>query len=155
MRGIRAGRCGSHGRRRFIPAHAGNTLQPCPATDKLSVHPRACGEYATQQIRLRIHAGSSPRMRGIQHNRFLAIVINAVHPRACGEYRPMIAFSRSWIGSSPRMRGIRQVDGTHAVDQRFIPAHAGNTSGVGGQHYQAPVHPRACGEYLISSCSNQ
>ena len=53
-----------------------------------------------------------------------------VHPRACGEH-----------------------DSTHSPehqDQRFIPAHAGNTKIEMALGVMASVHPRACGEHTAS-----
>ncbi len=51
---------------RFIPAHAGNTLEEhCPAWID-AVHPRACGEHVVRFWCNRTTRGSSPRMRGTQ-----------------------------------------------------------------------------------------
>jgi hypothetical protein len=45
MRGTRAQAGAPDVRRRFIPAHAGNTLSDLAQGHRLSVHPRACGEH--------------------------------------------------------------------------------------------------------------
>ena len=52
-------------KRRFIPAHAGNTSM-CPSrTVPHSVHPRTCGEYVCRTGWRQPQSGSSPHMRGI------------------------------------------------------------------------------------------
>ena len=114
---------------RFIPAHAGNTLE------------RFCyGPYGT---------GSSPRMRGTPRNpnrwhcsgRFIpahagntswvrmwcSMVV--VHPRACGEHQSTHYKSSTVFGSSPRMRGTQSESDSLIALLRFISANAGNTLG--------------------------
>ena len=49
---------------RFIPAHAGNSSSRLGRADRISVHPRACGEQRSLRAELREIIGSSPRMRG-------------------------------------------------------------------------------------------
>ena len=51
-------------RRRFIPAHAGNSSDPRSIDRRLSVHPRACGEQDLLYELVATELGSSPRMRG-------------------------------------------------------------------------------------------
>ena len=51
---------------RFIPACAGNSSHTTPSQSKASVHPRVCGEQLRRFLRLRIHYGSSPRVRGTE-----------------------------------------------------------------------------------------
>ena len=52
------------GKRRFIPAHAGNTFQTIARAITRPVHPRACGEHSpSSSTRMQV-LGSSPRMRG-------------------------------------------------------------------------------------------
>ena len=133
---------------RFIPAHAGNTTTDTGVTPAAAVHPRACGEHYDG-----IHAdirstGSSPRMRGtlfmagpdLVGQRFVPAHAGntegysrtkrpeSVHPRACGEHPVRASSSWVWSGSSPRMRGTRQRPEQLLGRDRFIPAHAGNTS---------------------------
>ena len=91
---------------RFIPACAGNTLANAAEKDKLSVHPRMCGEHTWRRATTRCVAGSSPHVRGTQNlidthtieprfipacagntaDAFAGAVRVAVHPRMCGEH---------------------------------------------------------------------
>ena len=109
---------------RFIPAHAGNACSRKDREAPPTVHPRACGERASQHVFSVSNAGSSPRMRGTRNHKravdFLRRFIPAhagnalcrprslksrpVHPRACGEREIRFHGSRSVVGSSPRMR---------------------------------------------------
>ena len=60
-------------------------------------------------------------------------------------------------GSSPRMRGTLDIRLIIDRTDRFIPAHAGNTSCICAIDCCKAVHPRACGEHTLlmhSSCSN-
>ena len=50
-------------------------------------------------------------------------------------------------GSSPRARGTHHLPPRVLVDDRFIPASAGNTTGCTGRRRIAPVHPRERGEH--------
>ncbi len=147
MRGTELPGHESHGKQRFIPAHAGNSRNWSHQLLSDSVHPRACGEqFAAQRLSGPID-GSSPRMRGTV-TRAPIILINyrfipahagnsiftisswtglPVHPRACGEQPNILTISSTECGSSPRMRGTAApvYGGLHFF--RFIPAHAGNS----------------------------
>ena len=72
----------------------------------------------------------------------------AVHPRVCGELVKRCADGRASNGSSPRVRGTVAVDLNISVEQRFIPACAGNWRS--NEWYPMPnsVHPRVCGELV-------
>ena len=52
------------GRRRFIPASAGNMRTCQNGTVEVSVHPRVCGEHTTGSSKSTTWIGSSPRLRG-------------------------------------------------------------------------------------------
>ena len=132
---------------RFIPAHAGNTPHRQPAGEKLTVHPRACGEHSVGDPDRVRERGSSPRMRGTRSappdpalaSRFIPAHAGntqsrrsgktrpPVHPRACGEHSDGQIHGNRGHGSSPRMRGTRALIGDRCELVRFIPAHAGNT----------------------------
>ena len=112
--------------------------------------------------------GSSPRMRGIppdrdrgaRYQRFIPAhagnsfddrapaMHRSVHPRACGEFCTDLAVSGARHGSSPRMRGIHLMIAHPPCTDRFIPAHAGNSSTPATTARTATVHPRACGEFM-------
>ena len=131
---------------RFIPAHAGNSLQKRIKHCLYPVHPRACGEQRDASASLSSRTGSSPRMRGtvpmpmakLATVRFIpAHAGNSpspdpqpppvpVHPRACGEQRVPITVKVGCDGSSPRMRGTVRSSPCCRKSARFIPAHAGN-----------------------------
>ena len=167
MRGIRPAAAPSPPRRRFIPAHAGNSRCRCGCPGGGAVHPRACGEFKCGKPRRSAASGSSPRMRGIRsmHRSYLlrARFIpahagnsaaghprgcgRAVHPRACGEFAVADPEQEVTHGSSPRMRGIRRRLGDGAGQRRFIPAHAGNSRRLLAVRTSSAVHPRACGEF--------
>ena len=53
---------------RFIPAFAGNAQPPGACPGARTVHPRVCGERLSQLLRTMMMTGSSPRLRGTQHN---------------------------------------------------------------------------------------
>ncbi len=113
--------------RRFIPAHAGNTVRNLNGRRRAAVHPRARGEHApTWRARSR-RFGSSPRTRGTRHPRPARAGRSPVHPRARGEHAATAANGNVLTGSSPRTRGTLAEPDARADDQRFIPAHAGNT----------------------------
>ena len=106
MRGTPLARRSSVACRRFIPAHAGNTLQTLETNVLLSVHPRACGEHHELFYQFVTLGGSSPRMRGTHlrtHDQGVRVrfipahagntrnsrktgTSRSVHPRACGEH---------------------------------------------------------------------
>ena len=137
---------------RFIPAHAGNTRAAQGRRNARPVHPRACGEHLsawptplTDMRFIPAHAGNTVTSSS-------ASTPATVHPRACGEHvLPRCIFGRS-SGSSPRMRGTPRGIDSYATQERFIPAHAGNTLRGAGKRRKGPVHPRACGEHRQPSC---
>ena len=116
------------GRRRFIPACAGNTLNCLATPNTRSVHPRVCGEHRDEPVSGRCFHGSSPRVRGTQttfqmvklKNRFIPACAGnttpsgttssskAVHPRVCGEHWNILSSGRGKLGSSPRVRGTQK-----------------------------------------------
>ena len=152
---------------RFIPAHAGNTRCRSGCRRRPAVHPRACGEHGALGDRRCPFVGSSPRMRGTRareraascYGRFIPAHAGntvsgeahapkrSVHPRACGEHGSMPTVERTASGSSPRMRGTRLSPAAGPRDERFIPAHAGNTWPPNTSATSRSVHPRACGEH--------
>ena len=155
--------------KRFIPAHAGNSIGKPTRGGTTTVHPRACGEQPDTPDIDRRGPGSSPRMRGTGISGLLGLWTprfipahagnsrgagsaprnEAVHPRACGEQIVLCAMVAERSGSSPRMRGTGEHPYQHGGAGRFIPAHAGNRSPSPLPGNGATVHPRACGEQLV------
>ena len=155
---------------RFIPACAGNGLAGEYGTSDDAVHPRVRGErfsHSTMQI---IHGGSSPRARGtdLRHGlhqpleRFIPACAgngsyplpgfgrSSVHPRVRGERASHPAAREDAGGSSPRARGTVSRGLDRVLDDRFIPACAGNGKSF---HLQLPknaVHPRVRGERRLT-----
>ena len=153
-------------RQRFIPAWAGNALctprprTPCP------VHPRVGGERPFRLCRLNRQSGSSPRGRGTPTSRprppprprfipawagnasgaLCAFGDKTVHPRVGGERAAVAARNPRGAGSSPRGRGTQTRPPVRLPTRRFIPAWAGNATGVGACAPGSTVHPRVGGE---------
>ena len=74
---------------------------------------------------------------------------DAVHPHACGEYAAWDLYDGPMPGSSPRVWGIPDRPGSDQQPHRFIPTRVGNTLTAKGPMVACPVHPHACGEYVI------
>ena len=128
VRGKRVGFLGPAGRRRIIPARAGQTPVTHPSHHHHPDHPRACGANQTPSAGILPHGGSSPRVRGklgacdihVSRERIIPARAGQTsrrshpartcpdHPRACGanflddNNRKPIA---RLYGSSPRVRG--------------------------------------------------
>ena len=73
--------------RRFIPARAGNTSSPAPATSRPPVHPRSRGEHHAQLPFAEQIDGSSPLARGTRGKR--------AAPRKVGRFIPARAGNTS------------------------------------------------------------
>ena len=132
---------------RFIPAHAGTTIDWLPSIVVSTVHPRSCGDHLLSVYSKVCFYGSSPLMRGPpQHTEADSILTRfipahagttcaetsngsplSVHPRSCGDHGVGRYRHGHCGGSSPLMRGPREGDVGHFVHGRFIPAHAGTT----------------------------
>ena len=69
---------------RFIPAHAGNTVDPLDRNTDTPVHPRACGEHTAVGLHLLAARGSSPRMRGTLLNVFWGLYMHRFIPAHAG-----------------------------------------------------------------------
>ena len=156
------------GGRGLIPAHAGKTSDRQGSRPRIRAHPRACGENPYLQQSYQRRGGSSPRMRGKQHQAgfdehrrglipahagktaaaSLGSVTRGAHPRACGENsahsQPLVSAG----GSSPRMRGKLHDSRMEWRKRGLIPAHAGKTIPKNPQCFHHGAHPRACGENL-------
>ena len=166
VRGTRLWRWSCIGRRRFIPACAGNAGARTAPKYTCAVHPRVCGERAFITGRGQDLDGSSPRVRGTRYiskyitksDRFIpACAGNAtppantrlsppVHPRVCGERDIPPVSLGGGAGSSPRVRGTPEVLFDLGLRSRFIPACAGNAIAPAPRGSGCSVHPRVCGE---------
>ena len=133
---------------RFIPACAGNTFGSSLPISSQPVHPRLCGEHVPCHAIARALGGSSPPVRGTlfkfgqfpRHTRFIPACAGntstrrlvrrkpAVHPRLCGEHNKRGPKRKFHHGSSPPVRGTPLSSPANYLQQRFIPACAGNTS---------------------------
>ena len=129
VRGTRGSRRRGRGRRRFIPACAGNSKYRAFRSAMRQVHPRVCGELCTSELATLLPVGSSPRVRGTRPC-----------PRTSAASRRFIP---ACAGNSVTMRDIPE------WDSRFIPACAGNSDWGAGRDYSLPVHPRVCGELVV------
>ena len=69
------------------------------------------------------------------------------HPRSRGEYLAVEPVRAGLDGSSPLSRGIRRSPGSPPIQQRIIPALAGNTRSWTPVCPSAGDHPRSRGEY--------
>ena len=155
-------------RGRFIPAQAGNTTTTPAGRALVAVHPRAGGEHRGVLGLADASDGSSPRRRGtprleiVQRDapRFIPAQAGntrwlfsrprpgTVHPRAGGEHAVNLTVNVSSAGSSPRRRGTRFPVVIGHLDNRFIPAQAGNTGNSLRVQSAIPVHPRAGGKHF-------
>ena len=160
------------GRGRFIPAHAGNSGCFLRRHRKPPVHPRARGEQRAAALDDGCAGGSSPRTRGtgavhrprISQRRFIPAHAGnrrsgsasggagSVHPRARGEQSRYQYATALRAGSSPRTRGTVALGLAGGRDDRFIPAHAGNSWARTPAMRSRSVHPRARGEQCPLDC---
>ena len=152
---------------RFIPAGAGNTRRRWYRGFRIQVHPRGCGEHGAGGVIGAWPGGSSPRVRGTPrgavggeipcrfipagagntHRSNVAPTATSVHPRGCGEHTTSISRREGTTGSSPRVRGTPERPWNAGIMVRFIPAGAGNTTGIRSHRRARTVHPRGCGEH--------
>ncbi len=165
-RGTDAAEADDVGDSRFIPAHAGNSAALAPRKFAGPVHPRTRGEQSSFSPSNDAAIGSSPHTRGtvvfaeglIDRIRFIpahagnspaartAMACASVHPRTRGEQmcRALVAYPHG--GSSPHTRGTDTERPLPADHDRFIPAHAGNSSRQAASQWLTSVHPRTRGE---------
>ena len=159
----------SGGRRRFIPACAGNSWAATSAHPITTVHPRVCGEQGIGSVAHNVRRGSSPRVRGTARYllmsppdfRFIPACAgnscrrhhsrkpSAVHPRVCGEQKKISTANAKKRGSSPRVRGTACLCPQRLKIVRFIPACAGNSMSDRLRASMPTVHPRVCGEQVV------
>ena len=168
VRGTGAHAISSLSNTRFIPACAGNRKTFFASCKAMAVHPRVCGEQLQFGLIPRLLGGSSPRVRGTGPARRIPVPVTrfipacagnrtlmpwpywrrTVHPRVCGEQKPDTNQEEKTDGSSPRVRGTASGHMMWTLENRFIPACAGNRSFLEKAFPLQPVHPRVCGEQV-------
>jgi len=73
-----------------------------------------------------------------------------VHPRGRGEHKKAKSEGNEGVGSSPRARGTPALELHAWLQDRFIPAGAGNTSTPDRAGSRSAVHPRGRGEHAFA-----
>ena len=136
-----------HQGRRITPAPAGKTLQGSAHGNRLSDHPRTCGENFDHCTPAGSSPGSPPHLRGKpfdmnrksgQHRITSAPAGKTAsaarcsastqdHPRTCGENRRTLHTTLNQIGSPPHLRGKLLFYEAHSSSCRITPAPAGKT----------------------------
>ena len=153
------------GRKRYIPARAGEATRGYGLPGQARVHPRACGGSGPGRRPTSRSPGTSPRVRG-KHVKLVGrgrtrgyIPARAgeattkpiptpatwVHPRACGGSAVRGENTQDTTGTSPRVRGKPGKAAARVLRQRYIPARAGEARPAPAPTRQPTVHPRACG----------
>ena len=154
---------------------AGNSIRAYPAAIARTVYPRRCGEQSRSWGASRSRVGLSPQVRGTGlgqganavERRFIPAGAGnrrwtlcgkptpTVYPRRCGEQRvwgPLPAIS---CGLSPQVRGTAELAGLGLALARFIPAGAGNSTGLYVLSAKNSVYPRRCGEQAQQGADDQ
>ena len=147
VRGTRGLRRQHQGRKRSIPACAGNTNE-CELCDRLSVgpSPRVRGTHDPDR-RHEPALRSIPACAGNTSRSSTGGPRQSVHPRVCGEHMQERYPHDAVTGPSPRVRGTHRPRQTHLRGDRSIPACAGNTRASTTATRSPTVHPRVCGEH--------
>ena len=129
-------------------------------------HPRSRGENLLASISIVPSWGSSPLTRGKRQRSgwsfsvFRLIPAHAgktsitpcgmasitAHPRSRGENTADSRRFDAWVGSSPLTRGKRRHSRVPSRTRGLIPAHAGKTASLIGEHRAPGAHPRSRGE---------
>src|SRR5699024_8291695 len=79
---------------------------------------------------------------------------STVQPRGRGEHSTVGRDGLHPVGSAPRTRGTPSHGSRQRRPDRFSPADAGNTWGVGFEVDAPAVQPRGRGEHLTSSVTD-
>ena len=133
------------GRRRIIPASAGQTAVRGAWPIARPDHPRECGANAHPHRRPSKQSRIIPASAGQTFSpRFLSLVF-ADHPRECGANAWWCQSSVGPSGSSPRVRGKPVSLSCDSMPSRIIPASAGQTPCCRRIRFARPDHPRECG----------
>ena len=90
---------------RFIPACVGNSPWPSSSGDRVSVHPRVCGELVAKPMLVVTLPRFIPACVGNSYSTRQSGATVPVHPRVCGELPIEAVTSDTKFGSSPRVWG--------------------------------------------------
>ena len=151
---------------RFIPAGAGNTPASSVYSARSPVYPRWRGEHFSNLKPVGSLFGLSPLARGTQSNRYfkwpavrfipagagnsffpgIHFPDRAVYPRWRGELYPALNLEIKLLGLSPLARGTPRATSATRINNRFIPAGAGNSHGIWQTSSTCTVYPRWRGE---------
>ena len=129
------------------PLARGTPVHPHRPRPRTAVHPRSRGEHAIPPGPDSVCAGSSPLARGTRPGSASGASSPPVHPRSRGEHVDHTRRYGVSVGSSPLARGTQQLPVRRDLDERFIPARAGNTNRRPAQPAASSVHPRSRGEH--------
>ena len=102
---------GYAGRRRFIPASAGNGSVATWPARRPSVHPRERGERGMKLVQDADIDGSSPRARGTAQPWRWRLALSRFIPASAGNGTTTAEITGPTGGSSPRARGTAQKQG--------------------------------------------
>ena len=80
---------------------------------------------------------------------------SAAHPRSRGEHQRAPRLRRPFHGSSPLARGTRFRLSLRTVNERLIPARAGNTVIAAASITSFSAHPRSRGEHRYASATER
>ena len=153
---------------RIIPAHAGSTSRPRPASFPAPDHPRSRGEHPdnthhtldpdgsspltrralVRGLRRRIRRGIIPAHAGSTVRNSTRGVTLSDHPRSRGEHLVFPRVRGKDEGSSPLTRGALALRIRGSVKLGIIPAHAGSTMHTSSNRPRLADHPRSRGEHL-------
>ena len=154
-------------RRGIIPARAGFTSSPTPASSWCRDHPRSRGVYYTVFQEEGTHKGSSPlarglrtQLRGVDDNRGIiparagftrtcrsSSLMCRDHPRSRGVYTSPTVLSAGPSGSSPLARGLLVHLHPASGGPGIIPARAGFMPTAASPAGAGWDHPRSRGVY--------
>ena len=151
--------------RRSIPASAGEPGSTRREARQAEVYPRVCGGTVKPRVTRPVCKGLSPRLRGnlcsagwwvvlgrsipasagepcstMPDSRFLT-----VYPRVCGGTLRRRKTRSYFSGLSPRLRGNPPSCESCRLENRSIPASAGEPPCRAGHTVEIEVYPRVCG----------
>ena len=155
----------AHALVRIIPACAGDAKRVSNIGKMAPDHPRVCGGRFSSTITVHYSAGSSPRVRGTRALLHVAEALHRIipacagdasclacglcgiadHPRVCGGRTASARVTSASSGSSPRVRGTPLRSPPRLLQDRIIPACAGDACDDWRPAITAPDHPRVCG----------